>query len=86
MELTFEQLPNAVGQILESLARIENLLRQRDDSTSNSDNPGSILTVHEAAEFLNITSSTIYKHTFRRAMPHVKKGKRLYFVKSELIE
>lgn len=86
MDLTFEQLPKAVSQILQSLERIEHLLSPNEGSNFTTNNDGQILKVYEAAKFLDITSSTIYKHTFRREIPHVKKGKRLYFVKSELVD
>ena len=86
MDLTFEQLPKAVSQILESLERIEHLLGQNESGNFTAISDGQILSVDEAAKFLNVTSSTIYKHTFRREIPHVKKGKRLYFVKSELVD
>ena len=68
MELIFEQLPQAVGQILESLARTQDLLSQKVDCTKSCDNTNSILTVHEASKILITTNSKNYKHTFRREL------------------
>lgn len=43
------------------------------------------LTVEEAADFLNISKSTLYKLTHKRAIPFSKpNGKKLYFEKAKL--
>ena len=83
MELTFEQLPSAVAKILESLERIEKLLNLKDDLSINDNN---LLNIQETAEFLNLKVATIYGHVHKREIPNNKVGKRLYFVKSDLIE
>ena len=44
-----------------------------------------ILTIEEAASFLNLTKQTIYQRTSNRTIPFYKKNKRLYFKRSELI-
>jgi len=44
------------------------------------------LTVTGAAEFLNLEPATIYSLVAKKAIPHSKKGKRLYFLESELSE
>jgi excisionase family DNA binding protein len=43
-----------------------------------------ILTLEEASQFLNIAKQTIYGFTSKRLIPHFKRGKKLYFKKSEL--
>ena len=45
-----------------------------------------IMTIDVAAKFLSLSKSRIYKLTSGREIPHSKKGKRLYFKRSELIE
>jgi excisionase family DNA binding protein len=45
-----------------------------------------LLTIQEAAEFLNLTVPTLYGKTHRNQIPFSKKGKRVYFLKSKLIE
>lgn len=44
------------------------------------------LNVEEAAEFLDITKSHLYKLTSRGEIPHYKPGKRLYFLPNDLME
>ena len=42
------------------------------------------LNVKEACSFLNLAKPTIYSLTSKRQIPFMKKGKKLYFKKSEL--
>lgn len=44
-----------------------------------------IYTVNEACEFLSITKQTLYKLVRERNIPCYKRGKRLYFMRDELI-
>jgi excisionase family DNA binding protein len=44
------------------------------------------LNIDEAANFLGIRRSTLYKYTCFKRVPHYKPGKKLYFVRSELID
>lgn len=79
--LTFEQLPQAIGQLFDKLNQIENLLLQRAEGQKNEDE---IFTVGQAAEFLNLSVATVYSKVCRKEVPVNKQGKRLYFYKSEL--
>lgn len=44
-----------------------------------------LLTVPQAAEFLQLTVATIYSKVSRQELPVMKRGKRLYFSKKELV-
>lgn len=44
------------------------------------------LTVKQASVLLDLAVQTIYGLTSRKEIPHIKKGKRLYFVEDDLIE
>lgn len=44
------------------------------------------LNVDQAATFLNIAKQTIYQLNMEGRLPSIKKGKRLYFRESDLIE
>jgi len=44
----------------------------------------SILSVQEAADFLNLAQQTLYGFTSKRLIPFMKRGKRLYFSRTEL--
>jgi len=61
--------------ILEKLTSIENLLKGKDRP----------LTFEEAADYLDLSKSYLYKLTSSNKIPHYKPlGKRLFFDKSEL--
>lgn len=45
-----------------------------------------ILTIGEAADFLNLAIQTLYGFTSKREIPFMKRGKRLYFKESELVK
>ena len=65
--------------ILNKLTAIESLLE-----ATNQTKP---LTLPEAAKFLNLSQSHLYKLTSERKIPHFKpSGKKIYFDKSELIQ
>lgn len=83
-KLTFDQLPEAVAEIRAALIRIEaELIRQR---TQKQDNQDRMLTVKEAADFLSLSKHSIYAKVHNREMPFIKRGGKLYFSKTDLIE
>lgn len=80
--LTFEQLPQAVYEIKQKLDSIEQILLQLNKTGPESDK---FFTVSEAADFLNLSVATIYKMSSSGELPVMKRGKRCYFSKLELI-
>ena len=48
--------------------------------------PERLLTVQEAAQFLNLTVPTIYSKVSKGELPVMKRSKRLYFSNTELME
>ena len=63
-------------QILERLDRIESLLAEQQEKP---------LTLLEAASYLDISQSYLYKLTSNQQIPHFKpRGKRVYFLKADL--
>ena len=43
-----------------------------------------LLTISEASNFLNLAKQTLYGFTSKNLIPFIKKGKKLYFRKSDL--
>lgn len=82
---TFDQLPEAFCQFSNTLEENNRLLRQLLNQTNEpiSDKP---LTAIEAAKFLDLALPTIYSKVSRNEMPSIKRGKRLYFFKDQLVE
>lgn len=84
MLISFENLPQAVEQLSQKLNSIENILLSKiDDSNAE---VSQLLKIQQASEFLNLSVATLYGYVQRREIPHSKKGKHLYFLKSELSE
>jgi excisionase family DNA binding protein len=79
--ITFEQLPQAVSKLQEKLENIEKLLLETGNRAKETDE---LLTIAQAAKFLNVTTATLYSKVCRKLIPVNKQGKRLYFYKSEL--
>lgn len=48
-------------------------------------NDEEFLTIDEAAKLLTLSKQTIYGLVSKSTIPHLKKGKRLYFLKKDLI-
>ncbi len=48
--------------------------------------PHDLMNVEQTAQFLNLTKATIYTKVSRGELPVMKKGKRLYFSKLELLK
>jgi len=50
------------------------------------DIPEQLLTIQQAADFLSLAVPTIYSKVSKNAIPFMKRGKRLYFSRTELME
>jgi excisionase family DNA binding protein len=82
MILRLEDLPGAVSELLEKVTCIEQLLKSNGERPNETEG---LLTISGASVFLNLSKNTIYKLAQHRAVPYIKKGKRLYFLKEELL-
>ena len=81
-------MENPFELILNRLNAIEDLLRtlMKNDKgavvlTASMPN---VINLNQAAEYVSLSKSAIYKKTSERNIPHFKKGKKLYFKRSEL--
>jgi excisionase family DNA binding protein len=71
------------------LSNIENLILDIKHQPVNTElikQPEQLLTIQEAAEFLTLSVPTIYSKVSKNEIPFMKKGKRLYFSRIELLE
>jgi excisionase family DNA binding protein len=84
MEVSFETLPKAVTLLANEISEIKRLLLEKNSEQHNQ--PNQLLTIQQAGEFLNLSVPTLYGYVQRAEIPVSKKGKRLYFSKSELLE
>ena len=80
-------MENPFEVILERLDRIESLLEKlQSDKITLENKEEKFLGPQEAADFLGDALATLYGRTSKNEIPFYKRGKKLYFKKSELIE
>ncbi len=77
---------NPFEQLNDRLTKIEDILLNLTKEPKNEANVDELLVIEDAAKFLNLAVPTIYGKVSNNSIPFNKRGKRLYFLKSELIE
>lgn len=83
--ITFENLPKAVTNLTREIGEIKELLLKKHEQqlTPQSEQ---FLTIQEAAKLFNLTVPTMYSKVSKGELPVMKRGKRLYFSRNELLE
>ena len=79
--ISFESLPQIVQELSSKIDNITMLLQLTNPDVKQSD----LLTIQEAASFLNLSKHTLYNKANKNELPYMKKGKRLYFSRAELM-
>lgn len=82
---TFEQLPLAVTMLTKEVSELKRLLIEKQDQLPV-DQPEQFLTIQAAADLLRLSVPTIYSKVSKRELPFMKRGKRLYFSRTELTD
>ena len=85
---TFDQLPQAVGELLDKVDYLISRLDEKEDAQpafSDRDHD-KVMTLDEACQFIGKARSTMYSLTSENRIPYRKCGNRLYFFKNELLE
>jgi excisionase family DNA binding protein len=77
---SFDSLPQVVQELNAKIDNITSLLQSAKQNVPQSD----LLTIKDAAKFLNLSLPTLYGKVSRREIPFMKRGKRLYFSREEL--
>jgi excisionase family DNA binding protein len=83
--LTFDKLPEAVAMLTKEVSELKRLLIEKQEQPPT-EQPDQLLTIHEAAEFLSLTVPTMYSKVSKGELPVMKRSKRLYFSRTELLE
>jgi excisionase family DNA binding protein len=71
------------------LSSIENLildLKHQPTKVKPTDQPEQLFTIQQAAEFLSLSVPTLYTKVSKGELPVMKRSKRLYFSRTELLE
>ncbi|WP_347839990.1 helix-turn-helix domain-containing protein [uncultured Draconibacterium sp.] len=80
---TFDQLPRAVAILTKEVSELKQLLQQKREQQATPLEE-QLLTVQEAADFLNLSVPTIYGKVSRGELPVMKRGKKLHFSSIDL--
>jgi excisionase family DNA binding protein len=83
MELKFEDIPQAIGELLKKIDSIEVLLSELKPQPRKNEG---LLTIQQVSELIHLQVPTIYAYVHKKEIPFSKKGKRLYFSKPEILE
>jgi excisionase family DNA binding protein len=78
--LTFDQLPAAISLLIREVNSLKLALQAAPPEQADQ-----LLTVDQAAAFLTLAKPTIYAMISRGDLPNLKRGKRVYFQKSDLL-
>jgi excisionase family DNA binding protein len=82
MQITFDNLPQAVTMLIDKLDALEKLIRS--NNPSKLPESDEIFNIDQAAIFTDLAVPTIYSKVHKREIPVCKQGGRLYFSKQEL--
>ena len=84
MNLSFEQLPDEVARQGKMLDKIIDILSNNDKYIVSEQVQDKLLVFDEACHYLNLSKPTVYRKVSNREIPHIKRGRKLYFYVSEL--
>ena len=86
--LSFDQLPKAVGELLTKVDYVISRLDEKKDAdgASPTQDDDQMMTMEEACQFIGKKRSTMYSLTSERRIPYCKRGNKLYFFMKKLVE
>lgn len=82
MNLKFEDLPEAIGELIEQNRQILKLVLEKQTGKSAEEE---VMTLSDVCEFLELKKQTIYTYASKRQIPFHKKAGKLYFFKEEIM-
>ncbi|CAM1352365.1 helix-turn-helix domain-containing protein [Tenacibaculum insulae] len=83
MIITFENFPIVLAQILKEQKELKTLLLSK--STSQQPELEEPINIKEVSKLTELSVPTLYGYVQRNEIPHYKKGNRLKFFKTEII-
>lgn len=83
--LTFNDLPEVVGELCERIASMENLLNEKlNQQHEVKENTHVPMTVEEVCSYLGISKFSFYYKAKHGGIPVIKQGKHLFIYRDEL--
>lgn len=81
ISLPIEELQTVIIDCVNSCLR-----NNKQESKTPTNQPEQLLTIEQAADFLSLTVPTMYSKVSKGELPVMKRSKRLYFSRTELLE
>ena len=81
--VVLEKSLDVMSEVIERLNSIEQFMRT--SFALQIQEEGSLMDIAQAGKLLHLTKNTMYKMVQKRAIPYMKKGKNLYFLKDDLL-
>lgn len=81
--LNFENLPNAVAELIKGQSELKALFLNKVNPQPEIEPP---LNIKEVSKLTELSVPTLYGYVQRNEIPYYKKGNRLKFFKSEIID
>jgi predicted DNA-binding transcriptional regulator AlpA len=81
--IPFEKMPQIMGQMCQRLENIEALIREQKSQPET--NKEEFLTLKQVSELTGYACPTLYGLIGKNAIPHFKRGQRLFFDREAII-
>jgi excisionase family DNA binding protein len=85
---TLEDVPNEMQLMRQDILDIKNILLNQSAEKTEPETQlpeKELLTVADVSQMLNLSKGTIYNKTSKQEIPCIKKGRRVYFDKKEIV-
>jgi excisionase family DNA binding protein len=86
MEQVFFNVPLAKLEPIFKRWMLEVQAELQHQTIISSSSPEKLLTIDEAAKFLHLKKATVYSKVSKGELPYMKRSKRLYFSRTELLK
>lgn len=87
--ITFEQMPVLLSEQHAEIMALRQMMTETRELVKRILQPNplpDLMTIQQAGEYLSLTIPTMYNKVSRNELPYMKRGKRLYFSRTELTE
>jgi len=81
-EINYNNLPQSIQYLLD---RIEYVVRILEKLNFSEEKP-EMMTIEECSDLISLSKHSIYSLCSKRKLPHIKKGRRLYFEREKILE
>jgi len=85
-QITFNEVPGAITELLQQQARIEQKFDQLLLKFFAPPDQNELLTVEQVCELFDVSKPTVYAKIAANEWPYLKRAKRVYFLRADLMD